>query len=182
MAWHNHVFGYVYFCRVKVQFIKNQLYFTHKMKTNHIAAMLLVRVLQEQVAKSKGMQYFLRTNYHMNGRYFQENYCSKTDLNHVSVMILGMAAKLSETQYLQGPAVLREQSRWTRHHLVVDQVRPECQEQDRTLSQSRQNHHPRRGKQESEGLHHASLFSGGLVQWQRQANHPCHPCHWPLHL
>lgn len=70
------------------------------MKPNHIAAMLLVRVLQEQVAKSKGMQYFLRTNYHMNGRYFQENYCSKTDLNHVSVMILGMAAKLSEKEFM----------------------------------------------------------------------------------
>ena len=62
--------------------------------------MLLVRVLQEQMAKSKGMQYFLRTNYHMNGRYFQENYCSKTDLNHVSVMILGMAAKLSEKEFM----------------------------------------------------------------------------------
>ena len=70
------------------------------MKQNHIAAMLLVRVLQEQMAKSKGMQYFLRTNYHMNGRYFQENYCSKTDLNHVSVMILGMAAKLSEKEFM----------------------------------------------------------------------------------
>jgi hypothetical protein len=100
MAWHNHILGYVYFCRVKVQFTKNQLYFTHKMKTNHIAAMLLVRVLQEQMAKSKGMQYFLRTNYHMNGRYFRQDYCSKTDLNHVSVMILGMAAKLSEKEFM----------------------------------------------------------------------------------
>ena len=78
------------------------------MKQNHIAAMLLVRVLQEQMAKSKGMQYFLRTNYHMNGRYFRQDYCSKTDLdycsktdlNHVSVMILGMAAKLSEKEFM----------------------------------------------------------------------------------
>ena len=62
--------------------------------------MLLVRVLQEQMAKSKGMQYFLRTNYHMNGRYFRQDYCSKTDLNHVSVMILGMAAKLSEKEFM----------------------------------------------------------------------------------
>ncbi len=70
------------------------------MKQNHIAAMLLVRVLQEQMAKSRGMQNFLRTNYHMNGRYFQGDYCSKTDLNHVSVMILGMAAKLSEKEFI----------------------------------------------------------------------------------
>ena len=70
------------------------------MKQNHIAAMLLVRVLQEQMAKSRGMQNFLRTNYHMNGRYFRQDYCSKTDLNHVSVMILGMAAKLSEKEFM----------------------------------------------------------------------------------
>lgn len=70
------------------------------MKTNNLVAMLLVDGLQKQVAKAKGMQTFLRTNYHMNGRYFRKDYVSKTDLNHVSVMILGMAAKLSEKEFL----------------------------------------------------------------------------------
>ena len=70
------------------------------MKPNNTAAMLLVLMLQEQMAKSKGMQYFLRTNYHMNGRYFRQDYVSKTDINHLSVMILGMAAKLSEKEFM----------------------------------------------------------------------------------
>ena len=70
------------------------------MKKNKLAAMLLVRVLQEQIATSRGMQTFLRKNYHMNGRYFNEDYVSKTDLNHVSVMIFGMADKLSEKEFM----------------------------------------------------------------------------------
>ncbi len=70
------------------------------MKPNNTAAMLLVLMLQEQMAKSKGMQNFLRKVYHMNGRYFRQDYVSKTDINHLSVMILGMAAKLSEKQFM----------------------------------------------------------------------------------
>lgn len=70
------------------------------MKPNNTAAMLLVLMLQEQMATSKGMQNFLRTVYHMNGRYFRQDYVSKTDINHLSVMILGMVAKLSEKQFM----------------------------------------------------------------------------------
>ena len=70
------------------------------MKPNNTAAMLLVLMLQEQMATSKGMQNFLRKVYHMNGRYFRQDYVSKTDINHLSVMILGMAAKLSEKEFM----------------------------------------------------------------------------------
>lgn len=72
----------------------------NKMKPNNAAAMLLVRVLQEQMATSKGMQNFLRTVFHMHGRYFRQDYALKTDINHLSVMILGMAVKLSEKQFM----------------------------------------------------------------------------------
>ena len=59
-----------------------------------------VEQLDHLLERARQFLDFLRTNYHMNGRYFQENYCSKTDLNHVSVMILGMAAKLSEKEFM----------------------------------------------------------------------------------
>ena len=69
-------------------------------KQNDFVAMLLVRCLLEQIAKLKGMQTCLRSNYKLNSRYFQQDHASKTDLNHTMRMVLGMANEMSKQDFL----------------------------------------------------------------------------------
>lgn len=68
---------------------------------NDLVATLLVSCLLEQIAKVKGMQTRLRSYYKLNGRYFREDHCEKTDLNHTARMVFGMANELSEKQFME---------------------------------------------------------------------------------
>lgn len=70
-------------------------------KENDLVARQLVHSLQEQIAEMKGMQSRLRSNYKLNGRYFQEGHVSKTDLDHVARMVFGLACELSEKAFLE---------------------------------------------------------------------------------
>jgi hypothetical protein len=70
-------------------------------KENDLVAMLLVNCLLEQIAKVKGMQTRLRSNYKLNGRYFRSDHSGKTDLNHSARMVFGMANEMSEKEFLK---------------------------------------------------------------------------------
>jgi hypothetical protein len=70
-------------------------------KENDLVARQLVHSLQEQIAEMKGMQSRLRSNYKLNGRYFQKNHVSKMDLDHVARMVFGLACEQSEKVFLE---------------------------------------------------------------------------------